>query len=84
MNTPESLVNADTRIKPFEVLNVYDYGDAAVDPLSIEKSMEPIRALVREIAEIGAFPVVLGGDHSMCYGRTARRSPMSTAREKSA
>jgi len=67
LNTPESLVNADTRVKPFEVLRVYDYGDAAVDPYSIEKSMEPIRALVREIAEIGAVPIVMGGDHSILW-----------------
>jgi agmatinase len=70
-NTPDCLYNPDTRVKPFEVLRVYDYGDAAVDPFSIEKSMEPIRALVREIAEIGAFPVVLGGDHSILWPNCA-------------
>jgi agmatinase len=71
LNVPESLVNPDTRIKPFDVLRVYDYGDAAVDPFSIEKSMEPIRGLVREIAEVGAFPVVLGGDHSILWPNCA-------------
>lgn len=55
------------RINPFEVLTVVDYGDAAVNPLSIEESHQPIRQLVREIAEIGAIPIVLGGDHSILW-----------------
>lgn len=55
------------RVRPFEVLNVVDYGDAAVDPLSTENSMEPIRALVREVAQVGVVPIVLGGDHSILW-----------------
>lgn len=64
---PGMLQNPDTRIKPFEVLKVVDYGDAAVDPLSVENSMGPIRELVREVASAGAVPVVLGGDHSILW-----------------
>lgn len=70
-NVPGLLIHPDTRIKPFETLNVYDYGDAAVDPLSIEGSHEPIRKTVREIAETGAIPVVLGGDHSILWPNCA-------------
>ena len=66
-NMPELLTNPSTRIRPFEHLTVVDYGDAAVDPLSIENSMQPIRTLVREIAEVGAVPIVLGGDHSILW-----------------
>ncbi|MGO9606073.1 MAG: agmatinase family protein [Candidatus Binataceae bacterium] len=66
-HTPAMLYNPDTRIKPLEVLKVVDYGDAAVDPFSIVNSMEPIRQLVREVAEIGVFPMVLGGDHSILW-----------------
>lgn len=66
-HTPQMLVNPSTRIKPFEELTVVDYGDAAVDPFSIDNSMEPIRALVREIAGTGAIPIVLGGDHSILW-----------------
>ncbi|MET8099529.1 agmatinase family protein [Streptomyces sp. NPDC005236] len=66
-NTPKALVNPSTRIRPFDELTVVDYGDAAVDPFSIDNSMEPIRALVREIAETGAIPIVLGGDHSILW-----------------
>jgi len=68
---PAALQNPDTRVKPFQVLRVVDYGDAAVDPLSIEASMGPIRELVREIAETGALPFVLGGDHSILWPNAA-------------
>jgi agmatinase len=66
-HVPGIMINPDTRVKPFEVLNVYDYGDAPVDPLSIENSHEPIRRTVREILETGAVPIVLGGDHSILW-----------------
>ena len=55
------------RVEPFSVLNVVDYGDAAVDPFSIDASVGPIREVVREVAETGAVPFVLGGDHSILW-----------------
>jgi agmatinase len=64
-NMPSLLCNPDTLVKPFEVLNVVDYGDAPVDPWSLDNSIGPIRALVREIAETGAVPIILGGDHTL-------------------
>ncbi|RJL35670.1 agmatinase family protein [Bailinhaonella thermotolerans] len=66
-HTPSALLESDTRINPFDELVVVDYGDAAVDPMSVEASMEPIRGVVREIAGTGAVPVVLGGDHSILW-----------------
>jgi agmatinase len=53
------------RVAPLDVLNVVDYGDAAVDPFSVDNSMEPIGTMVREVAEVGAVLGVLGGDHSI-------------------
>ena len=44
-----------------------DYGDAPLDGLSVERSMPPVRKLVREIAETGTIPIVIGGDHSLEY-----------------
>lgn len=60
-------VNMHVRVKPFEVLRVVDYGDAAVDLWSIDASKETIQALVHEVAETGATPIVLGGDHSILW-----------------
>ena len=48
-------------------LVIADYGDAPVDPESAYRSVEPIRGLVREVAETGAVPFVVGGDHSLMY-----------------
>ena len=52
-------------VRPWEVLNCVDYGDAGVNPFDVEQSHEEIYKRVREIAEAGAFPIVLGGDHSL-------------------
>ena len=52
-------------------LTAVDYGDAPIDFLSVERSMPPVRKLVREIAETGAIPVVVGGDHSLEYPNVA-------------
>jgi agmatinase len=48
-----------------------DYGNAPIDLLSVERSMPPVRKLVREVAETGAIPVVIGGDHSLEYPNVA-------------
>ena len=48
-----------------------DYGNAAIDFLSVERSMPPVRHLVREIADTGAIPVIIGGDHSLEYPNVA-------------
>jgi len=48
-----------------------DYGDSPIDKLSVERSMLPVRRLVREIAETGAIPLIIGGDHSLEYPNVA-------------
>ena len=48
------------------VLRAVDYGNAPIDQLSVERSMAPVRELVREIASTGAIPIVMG-DHSLEY-----------------
>ena len=47
------------------ILNVVDYGDAPIVPSDPAGSHRAIEALVREVAEAGVIPVVLGGDHSI-------------------
>jgi agmatinase len=46
-------------------LAVVDFGDAPVIPADAERSHAAIEALVGEVVEAGAVPVVLGGDHSI-------------------
>ncbi|MDZ4278897.1 MAG: agmatinase [Dehalococcoidia bacterium] len=54
-------------VQPMKVLRVFDYGDADVVPGDIERTNEAIRRKVREVADAGAIPIVLGGDHSITY-----------------
>ena len=50
-----------------QVLKVVDYGDAAIDILSPERSALGVHKIVKEVAETGAIPVIVGGDHSLMY-----------------
>ena len=50
-----------------QVLKVVDYGDAPVDIMSNERTILPVHQMVKEIAEAGAVPVIVGGDHSLMY-----------------
>ncbi|MDO9478202.1 MAG: agmatinase family protein [Pseudohongiella sp.] len=52
-------------------LNIVDYGDIAIDNDNTERSMQHVRAIVREITETGAIPFIIGGDHSLEYPNIA-------------
>lgn len=54
-------------IQPLDVLSVADYGNFAVDPLSVERSIGHVTAMVTETARTGAVPMLVGGDTSMLY-----------------
>ena len=55
------------RVDPFRVLTAVDYGDVAIDPFSTEHTIGHVREFVREIAETGAIPLMVGGDHSLLW-----------------
>ena len=59
------------QIDASDVLTIVDYGDVAIDNDSTERSMQHVREIVREIAETGAIPVIIGGDHSLEYPNVA-------------
>ncbi len=60
-----------TQVNANRELNIVDYGDIAMDQDSTERSMQHVRAVVREIAETGAMPFIIGGDHSLEYPNVA-------------
>jgi agmatinase len=66
-NVAAGLPHAHTRVDAFKELVICDYGDAAVDFESTYRSIEPVRAIVREIAETGTIPFIIGGDHALMY-----------------
>ena len=57
-----------TGIDPFEQFSVVDAGDIEVAPGYLELGLETLADTVQRIAEAGAVPIVLGGDHSVTFG----------------
>ena len=66
-NVQAGLTHQHVRVDALEELVIADYGDAGIDPESNYRSVETVRSVVREIAETGATPFVIGGDHSLMY-----------------
>jgi agmatinase len=50
-----------------ESLKIVDIGDVFVIPANIEKSFDQIALAVSHVFSSGAFPVLIGGDHSLGY-----------------
>jgi agmatinase len=63
--SPTSAYHLETRIDWQQALRVVDYGDAPVLPHDPVASHGAIEDTVREVAQAGALPIVLGGDHSV-------------------
>jgi agmatinase len=54
-------------IEAFDQLTVVDAGDANIVPSWIERGHAMIYRKVGEVAQTGAIPIVLGGDHSITW-----------------
>ncbi len=65
--TSGSVRSLQLDVDPFEVLTVVDAGDANIVPSWIERSHAMVYRKVREVAETGAIPIILGGDHSITW-----------------
>jgi agmatinase len=65
--TSGSINSLQLDVEPFEVLEVVDAGDANIVPAWIDRAHAMIFRKVREVAETGAIPMVLGGDHSITW-----------------
>jgi agmatinase len=64
------------KVAPFDLLNVADVGDVDPPPVSIEKAYEAIESRIGAIADAGAKPISIGGDHSIslpCLRALAKR-----------
>jgi arginase family enzyme len=62
-----AMPDAQSLLKPGEVLAVVDYGDFSTDWLATELSINHVTDMVAETAETGAIPMLVGGDTSMLY-----------------
>ncbi|MDL2410872.1 agmatinase [Rhizobium calliandrae] len=57
--------NPVTKINPFTLVNVADVGDAAVNAHEALKSIDLIQVTFEEIHAAGAWPLSVGGDHTI-------------------
>jgi agmatinase len=64
----------ETMLNWRSVLKAVDYGDAPIDQFSIERSVPAVMRMVKQIAETGAIPIIIGGDHSLEYPNVAALS----------
>lgn len=62
---PLGFIEYETLMAPFSTLNAVDYGDTGFNPINYARTLEEIRKTTREVAETGAIPFVVGGDHSI-------------------
>jgi len=65
--TTGSIHSLQLGVEPFEVLDVVDAGDANIIPAWLERGHAFVYRKVRSVAETGAIPIVLGGDHSITW-----------------
>lgn len=57
--------NRHFRAKPFEALEVVDWGDVDICPGYIDDTYRIIEGALRDVAGQGVYPLVSGGDHSI-------------------
>src|SRR3954452_24490362 len=69
------------KVAPFDRLNVADIGDIDAPPVSIEKCYDVVTDRIGAIADAGARPIVIGGDHSISLpilrALAKRRGPLA-------
>jgi agmatinase len=62
---PQGRRHLDSEVRPFELLDVVDLGDLPVIAGHPEHNLELVERTVSAVAESGAVPILLGGDHSI-------------------
>ena len=58
-------VHPTSGIKPFDICNVADLGDAPINPMSKDQSIEMIEAFFRQMRKADIVPIAVGGDHTI-------------------
>ena len=71
-----STYNFELGIDLIESIRMCDVGDVHVIPANLEKSFDQISLAMATIHQTGAFPVILGGDHSIGYPNVRGLAPL--------
>ena len=59
------LVHPTSRIAPFDLCEVADVGDVAINALDLSASIATIEAFFHRVHEMGVTPISVGGDHTI-------------------
>src|SRR5262249_17404098 len=59
------LVHPTSRIAPFELCEVADVGDVAINAMDLTASLTAIETFFRRVHELRATPITIGGDHTI-------------------
>ena len=59
------LVHPTSKIAPFDLCEVADVGDVAINALDMAASLDGIEAFFRDLHGLHATPIAIGGDHTI-------------------
>ena len=58
-------VHQTSNIKPYDLCNIADLGDAPINPMSKDISIDNIEQFFRELKAANIVPIAVGGDHTI-------------------
>ena len=59
------LVHPTSHVAPFELCEVADVGDVAINAMDLSASLTAIETFFRQVHELRATPIAVGGDHTI-------------------
>ena len=69
------LVHPTSRITPFDLCEVADVGDVAINAMDLSASIDAIEAFFQQLHSLRATPITVGGDHTVPLPILQARSP---------
>jgi agmatinase len=73
-------ISPDFGVDLKEELDIVDVGDIFVIPSNVEKTFDQIDRAVSFVHQSGAFPIIIGGDHSIAYPNVRALAPQVEGR----
>ncbi|MEM9139232.1 MAG: agmatinase [Pseudomonadota bacterium] len=59
------MAHPSTGVEPYKLCNIADLGDAPVNPMSLDQSIEMIEGFFADLKALDIRPVAIGGDHTV-------------------
>mgnify|MGYP001793284295 CR=1 FL=1 len=59
------MVHPSTGVEPYALCNIADLGDAPVNPISLDQSIEMIQGFFSHLKSMNIRPIAIGGDHTV-------------------